>query len=69
MRKGGKKGEKRIEESQKDTDGWGATPKHYPLGWVRAHHYSDGHGPVDTRKEANQKKAPIKKTKETRKMM
>ena len=36
---------------------------------VRAHHYSDGHGPVDTRKEANQKKAPIKKTKETRKMM
>lgn len=44
VRKGGKKGGKNR---------WATTPKHYPLGWVRAHHYSDRQDPVDARKDAN----------------
>lgn len=56
MRKGEKGGKNR----------WATTPKHYPLGWVRAHHYSDRQDPVDARKDANQKKAS-KKLKELEK--
>lgn len=44
-------------------DGWATTPKHYPLGCVRAHH-SSGYDPGDIRKEANQKKASKRKLKE-----